>query len=45
VTYQLHTDPAGSIPPFLVEGSRRALAVKWLQLILSRGRDAPDAGS
>ena len=45
VTYQLHTDPAGSIPPFLVEGSRRALAVKWLELILSRGRDPADGGT
>ena len=44
VTYLIHSDPAGSIPPFLVEGTRRALAMKWLQLILSRGLDAPDAG-
>ncbi len=44
-TYQIHSDPAGSIPPFLVEGSRRTLAVRWLQMILSRGLDAPDAGT
>jgi START domain len=44
VTYVIHTDPAGSLPPFLVEGSRRTLAVKWVRLILSRGRDAADAG-
>jgi hypothetical protein len=45
VTYVIHSDPAGTIPPFLVEGTRRALAVKWMQLILSRGQEPADAGT
>lgn len=39
VTYLIHSDPAGSIPPFLVEGSRRAIALKWMKMLLSRGTD------
>jgi len=36
VTYQIFTDPAGAIPPFLIEGSRRKLAVQWLKMIVRR---------
>ncbi|MFZ5444755.1 MAG: START domain-containing protein [Myxococcota bacterium] len=37
VTYVVFSDPAGSIPAFMVEGSRRKMAVKWLKMIISRG--------
>lgn len=39
VTYVVFSDPAGSIPAFMVEGSRRKFAVKWLKMIISRGKD------
>ena len=35
VTYLVFTDPAGSIPLFMVEGSRRKFALKWMKMILS----------
>jgi ribosome-associated toxin RatA of RatAB toxin-antitoxin module len=37
VTYLIHSDPAGSIPTFMVEGSRKSIAVKWVKMLLSRG--------
>jgi hypothetical protein len=40
VTYTVFSDPAGSIPAFMVEGSRRTFALKWMKMILSRGSDA-----
>ena len=39
VTYLVFTDPAGSLPLFMVEGSRRKFALKWMKMILSRGKD------
>jgi hypothetical protein len=39
VTYVIHTDPAGALPAFLVEGSRRQLALRWVKLLISRGVD------
>jgi hypothetical protein len=38
VVYVIHSDPAGSIPAFLVEGTRRKMAVRWIKMILSRGK-------
>jgi hypothetical protein len=44
VTYVIHSDPAGAIPAFMVEGSRRKIALKWIKMLLSRGVDpAPPA--
>lgn len=40
ITYVVFSDPAGSIPPFMVEGSRRKFALKWVKMIMSRGKDA-----
>jgi hypothetical protein len=39
VTYTVFSDPAGSIPAFMVEGSRRTFALKWMKMILSRGKE------
>jgi hypothetical protein len=39
VTYLVFTDPAGSIPAFMIEGNRRKFAVKWVKMILSRGKE------
>lgn len=36
LTYEVHTDPAGSVPAFLVEGSRRKLALQWIKMIIAR---------
>lgn len=36
LTYVVHADPAGAIPPFLIEGTRRAFAVRWVKLITRR---------
>lgn len=49
VTYVVFSDPGGSVPAFLVEGSRRKLGVQWVKMIVRRGSDAqatipPDAG-
>ncbi|MDX2008920.1 MAG: START domain-containing protein [Myxococcaceae bacterium] len=38
LTYVVFSDPAGSIPPFLVEGNRRKLGVRWVKMIDSRGK-------
>lgn len=40
VSYQIFTDPAGAIPPFLIEGTRRTLAVRWLKMIVQRAEQA-----
>jgi hypothetical protein len=45
ITYLVHADPAGSIPPFLVEGSRKTLAVRWVKLITARAQRTRDAGA
>lgn len=39
VTYLVFSDPGGSIPAFMVEGSRRKFALAWMKMILSRGKD------
>lgn len=39
VTYTIFTDPGGSIPAFMVEGSRRKFALQWMKMMLSRGKD------
>ncbi len=39
ITYVVFSDPAGAIPAFMVEGSRRKLAVRWIKMIISRGKD------
>lgn len=39
VTYTVFSDPAGSIPAFMVEGSRRTFALKWMKMIVSRGKE------
>lgn len=36
LTYVLHTDPAGAIPPLFAEGSRRKVALDWVKLIVGR---------
>jgi hypothetical protein len=41
IVYVVFTDPGGAIPPFLAEGSRRTLGVKWVKMIDSRGTKAP----
>lgn len=38
LVYVIHSDPAGSIPAFLVEGTRRKIAVNWVKLIVGRGK-------
>lgn len=38
VVYVIHSDPAGSIPALFVEGTRRKMAVRWVKMILSRGK-------
>jgi START domain len=46
ITYVVHADPAGAIPPFLIEGTRRAFAVRWVKLISARAaRPLADAGT
>ena len=40
VSYLIFSDPAGSIPAFMVEGSRRKFALRWMKMILGRGKDA-----
>lgn len=42
-TYVVFSDPGGAIPPFIAEGSRRTLGVKWVKMIDSRGTRAPAA--
>lgn len=39
VTYLVFTDPGGSIPTFAIEGNRRKFALKWMKMILSRGKE------
>lgn len=41
LTYVVHSDPAGSIPPFLAEGSRRTIALKWVRMIIDRAKAGP----
>ena len=36
--YTALTDPGGSVPAFLAEGSRRKIGLRWVKLILSRGK-------
>lgn len=38
VTYVIFSDPGGSIPAFMVEGSRRKIAVRWVKMIVARGK-------
>ncbi len=37
IAYSVFSDPGGSIPPFLVEGNRRSLGLKWIKMIEGRG--------
>jgi len=39
VTYVIFSDPAGSIPAFMVEGSRRKIALRWMKMLISRAKD------
>ena len=36
--YVVHSDPGGSIPAFMMEGTRRKIAVKWIQLMVGRAQ-------
>ena len=36
-TYVVFSDPGGSLPPFLVEGNRRKLGLRWVKMIDARG--------
>ncbi len=38
VTYVVFTDPGGSVPAFLVEGSRRKFGVKWVKHVITRAK-------
>ena len=38
ITYFIFSDPAGSIPTFMVEGSRRTVAQKWIKMVLNRAK-------
>lgn len=38
LTYVVHSDPGGSIPPFLAEGSRRTIALQWVRMIIARAK-------
>lgn len=38
VTYVIFSDPAGSIPTFMVEGSRKTIAVRWVKMLVSRAK-------
>jgi hypothetical protein len=39
ITYVIFSDPAGSIPAFMVEGSRRKIALRWIKMLLGRSKD------
>ena len=39
VTYVVFSDPAGAVPAFMVEGSRRKFALQWMKMIISRGKE------
>ena len=39
IIYVVHADPAGSIPPFLIEGTRRTFAVRWVKLVSKRATE------
>jgi hypothetical protein len=39
VTYLIHSDPAGALPAFMVEGSRRTIALKWVKMLIAKGVD------
>lgn len=38
--YIIHTDPAGALPAFLVERSRRKIAVQWVKLVIGWAKKA-----
>ncbi len=38
VTYQVYSDPGGSLPPFLVRGGQRRAAIDFLEQILARAK-------
>lgn len=44
LTYSILSDPAGAVPVFLVEGSRRKFALQWVKLIATRAAQEKDAG-
>ena len=37
-TYVVFSDPGGAIPPFIAEGSRRSLGLRWVKMIEARAR-------
>jgi hypothetical protein len=39
LTYVVHSDPGGAIPPFLAEGSRRTLAARWAKRVVAKAKD------
>lgn len=39
VTYLVFADPGGSIPNFMVEGTRRKLALRWMKRIVGMGKE------
>ncbi len=48
ITYVIFSDPAGSVPAFLVEGTRREVGVRWVKMISRRaaaGRRRPPVSS
>ncbi len=40
IEYVIHTDPAGALPAFLVEGSRRRIALRWVKLVIGWAKKA-----
>jgi hypothetical protein len=38
LTYVVFSDPGGTLPPFMVEGSRRKLGVTWVKRVISRAK-------
>jgi len=45
VTYQLFSDPGGSVPAFLAKGGQRSAAIDFFKTILSRAKKAETATS
>ncbi len=39
VTYLVFSDPGGTIPTFMLEGGRRKFALRFLKLIIRRGKE------
>ena len=39
VTYLVFSDPGGTIPTFMVEGGLRKFALRWVKMIVRRGKE------